>query len=52
MKATLEPKEKFLVDAAGKRIAVMLDLATYDRLRVKGRHPYKRYYSHALDRPI
>ncbi|MGI8965585.1 MAG: hypothetical protein ACR2H1_05790 [Limisphaerales bacterium] len=28
MKATLEPKGKFLVDAGEKRIAVMLDLAT------------------------
>ena len=32
MKATVL-KERFLTDAAGKRVGVLLDLSTYERLR-------------------
>jgi hypothetical protein len=33
MKTVLEAKEQFIVDAAGRRVGVLLDLPTYERLR-------------------
>jgi hypothetical protein len=33
MKAALEEKEQFIVNASGQRVAVLLDLLTYERLR-------------------
>ena len=32
MKTVLEAKEQFIVDAAGQRVGVLLDLPTYERL--------------------
>jgi hypothetical protein len=32
MKTVLAEKEQFIVDAAGQRVGVVLDLPTYDRL--------------------
>jgi hypothetical protein len=33
MKTVLEAKEQFVVDAAGRRVGVLLDLPTYEQLR-------------------
>jgi hypothetical protein len=33
MKTVLVEKEQFIVDASGQRIAVVLDVTTYERLR-------------------
>jgi hypothetical protein len=33
MNTVLEAKEQFIVNAAGKRVGVVLDLPTYERLR-------------------
>jgi PHD/YefM family antitoxin component YafN of YafNO toxin-antitoxin module len=33
MSAVLETKEQFIVNASGKRVGVVLDLSTYERLR-------------------
>ena len=33
MNTVLEKKEQFIVNAAGKRVGVLLDLPTYERLR-------------------
>ena len=33
MSVVLEKKEQFIVDASGKRVGVLLDLPTYERLR-------------------
>lgn len=33
MKAALEGKEQFIVNASGRRVSVVLDLDTYERLR-------------------
>jgi ABC-type amino acid transport substrate-binding protein len=33
MKTVLEEKEQFVIDAAGRRVGVLLGVRTYDRLR-------------------
>ena len=33
MNTVLEAKEQFVVDASGRRVGVLLDLPTYERLR-------------------
>ncbi len=33
MKTVLADKEQFIVDASGKRVGVLLDIPTYERLR-------------------
>ena len=33
MNTALDAKERFIVDASGRRVAVVLDLTTYERLR-------------------
>ncbi len=33
MKTALDAKERFIVDVAGRPVGVLLDLATYERLR-------------------